>query len=72
MRQTPRTAIPLLCLAVLLSAGCNNATDRLDAAGDAESASQRVTVDTRSWNEVQELVGEYAGQVVVIDLWTSW
>lgn len=66
------TLTALLYLATFSAAGCNNATDGVSAAPDAEPATPTITVETRSWEELQQVVGEHAGKIVVVDLWTSW
>ncbi len=44
------------------------------AAGEqpAESEAGEVTVQIRSWEEVQQMVADRKGKVVVIDIWSTW
>lgn len=37
-----------------------------------ETAPDAVTVQIKSWEEVQQMVADLRGQVVVIDIWSTW
>ena len=40
--------------------------------GASESAAGQVTVEIKSWAEVQQMVAGLRGQVVVVDVWSTW
>lgn len=47
--------------------------DQASGAVDAEEdAAGAVTVQIKSWEEVQQMVADLRGQVVVIDIWSTW
>jgi len=39
---------------------------------DSEPPAGQVSVEIKSWDEVQHLVTSLRGQVVVVDVWTTW
>jgi len=67
----------------LLFAGCQERTPPAspEAATQAKSpevietpvdAKQEVTVEVKSWAEVQQMVADHRGKVVVVDIWSTW
>jgi hypothetical protein len=60
-KRTLLSSLVPLMLGGLILAGCQNTP-----------SPPEVTVEVKSWDEVQQLVAELKGQVVVVDLWTSW
>jgi thiol-disulfide isomerase/thioredoxin len=43
-----------------------------DQPGASEPATAQVTVEIKSWAEVQQMVANLRGQVVVVDVWSTW
>lgn len=43
-----------------------------EAAGTSADGKPDVTVEVKSWAEVQQMVGEHRGKVVVLDVWSTW
>lgn len=44
----------------------------VDQPEEAESGADQVTVEIKSWEEVQQMVTSLRGQVVVVDVWSTW
>jgi thiol-disulfide isomerase/thioredoxin len=44
----------------------------VDQPGASEPAAGQVTVEIKSWAEVQQMVASLQGQVVVVDVWSTW
>jgi thiol-disulfide isomerase/thioredoxin len=44
----------------------------VDQPDGSESAADQVTVEIKSWAEVQQMVASLRGQVVVVDVWSTW
>lgn len=43
-----------------------------DMAPAAAGETAEVTVDVKSWSDVEQMVAEHAGKVVVVDVWSTW
>jgi thiol-disulfide isomerase/thioredoxin len=45
---------------------------RVATPDDSEPLANQVSVEIKSWAEVQEMVASLQGQVVVVDVWSTW
>jgi thiol-disulfide isomerase/thioredoxin len=65
----------LVCLGLF---GCNHAQTPEEppppttTAVDAPAAEPTISLEVKSWDEIQEVVAEQQGKVVVLDLWSTW
>lgn len=78
-----RSVARLVLAICLLFAGCQERTPPAspETATQAKSpkatetpvdAKQAVTVEVKSWAEVQQMMADHRGKVVVVDIWSTW
>lgn len=78
MSRVSWSCMLLLTLMVLQGCGAESSTDDADtaksnSAGKAtEAAPTKVDVVVASWDELQSMVKQHEGKVVVVDLWSSF
>jgi thiol-disulfide isomerase/thioredoxin len=86
--STRHATLPLLFTALLFALGCGSSSPPpteptsvtppsetpAAPAADAEPAEpiSEITVQIKSWEEVQQLVADQKGKVVVVDIWSTW